>query len=169
MAPLLRRSWAPRGQTPILIQRTRSRDKASIIGVLSLSPRHQRVGLYFYLLPNANVTTPVLTAFLPQLKRHLRGRLILLWDRLLCHRAKDLHRYLARQTKLQVEYFPPYAPELNPVEYLWSYLKLNRLANYAAADAYALSVEAELGLREIQTSQRLLRSFLKASPLFARP
>jgi transposase len=168
MAPLLRRSWAPRGQTPILIQRTRSRDKASIIGVLSLSPRRRRVGLYFCLLPNENVTAVRLTGFLRQLKQHLCGPAILVWDRLLCHRAIHLQHFLARQAKLRVEYFPPYAPELNPVEYLWSHLKLNHLANYAAADAYDLAVEAEFGLLDIQSDRQLLRSFLEASPLFSR-
>jgi hypothetical protein len=45
MAPLVRRTWAPRGQTPILLRRTRSRDKVSMIATVTVSPRHRRVGL----------------------------------------------------------------------------------------------------------------------------
>src|SRR3989442_37037 len=46
MAPLVRRTWAPRGQTPILLQRTRSHDKVSVTAVLTVSPRRRRVSLY---------------------------------------------------------------------------------------------------------------------------
>ena len=55
MAPLVRRTWAPRGMTPILAQRTRSRQKVSAIAALTLAPRRRRVGLYFSLYPDANI------------------------------------------------------------------------------------------------------------------
>src|SRR5262249_56141343 len=65
LAPVVRRSWAPRGQTPILYQRGRAREKVSMIAALTLSPRRRRVGLYFSLGANANVTTAWLIPFLP--------------------------------------------------------------------------------------------------------
>ena len=54
MAPLVRRTWAPRGHTPVLMQRGRSRRKVSVIGALVISPRRRRVRAYFSLLPDAN-------------------------------------------------------------------------------------------------------------------
>jgi hypothetical protein len=57
LAPVVRRTWAPCGRTPILHQRAAARQKVSIIAVLTLSPRRQRLGLYFSLRANENVTT----------------------------------------------------------------------------------------------------------------
>lgn len=169
MAPLLRRTWARRGQTPFIYQRTRAREKVSAIGVLSLSPAGRHVGLYFSLLPNQNVNAEVLVSFLHQLLRHLRGHVILVWDRLSVHRAREVKQIVARQPRLQLEYLPPYAPEFNPVEQVWSHLKRNPLANLAAQSAAELAVEAQLSLLRIRGRPSLLRSFLKATPLFACP
>jgi putative transposase len=134
LAPVVRRSWAPRGQTPILYQRGRARDKVSILAALTLSPRRRRPGLYFSLRANENVTTAWLVPFLRALRRHLRGAFVLVWDRLPGHRAHVVTTYLHRRHR-HVALLPPYAPELNPVEILWAYLKRNPLANFAASDA----------------------------------
>jgi transposase len=168
MTPLLRRSWAPVGQTPILYQRTRSRQKVSMIAALSISPRRRRVGLYFSLLPNQNVTAVEVIAFLRQLRAHLGRSIIVIWDRLNAHRARLTNAYLCGQRAIRPEFLPPYAPELNPVEIVWSYMKLNPLANLAATDALELSQIADREARAIQDDQSLLPSFIRAGPLFIR-
>lgn len=168
LAPLVRRTWAPRGQTPVLYQRTARRDKASAIAALSLSPRRQRVGLYFAVLPDENVTAVHLVRFLADLARHLPGPLLLVWDRLASHRSRVLAAFRARRPRLEVEWLPPYAPELNPVELLWSYLKLNPLANHPAVNSYFLAATARRHLHRVGRRQALLRSFLRATPLFSR-
>ena len=168
MTPLVRRSWAPRSQTPILHQRTRSRGKVSIIAALTVSPARRRVGLYFSLLANANVTTVPLAAFLRQLSRHIRGPMVVIWDRLTSHRARALRHSLRRIKRFHFEFLPPYAPELNPVEPIWSYLKRNPLANFAPADSAELLRQARKHVRRIQRDQDLLRSFLRSTPLFLR-
>ena len=60
---------------------------------------------------------------------------------------------------------PPYAPELNPIEYAWGYLKQNPLANYAAIDTKELADTARHYGRSLQRQQHLLRSFILHSPL----
>lgn len=167
MSPHLRRTWAPVGQTPILYQRTRAREKVSMIAALAVSPRRRKVGLYFSLLPNQNVTTETLTPFLRQLRRQRGGRLYLVWDRLPVHRS-TLTRLRKRSTKFHSAFLPPYAPELNPVEMLWSYLKMNPLANFPPKDAQQLHRRARRHTRKIQADQTLLRSFIQATPLFLR-
>jgi transposase len=168
MAPLVRRSWAPRGRTPILYQTTRSREKVSIIAALSVSPQRRRVGLYFSLYPNANVTMAAVVAFLRELARHLQHAIILIWDRLPAHRGRTIRRFLARRKRCRAVFLPPYAPELNPVERLWSYLKTNPLANLAAPDAEPLSRLAHRQARKVQQRQALLRSFIRSTPLAVR-
>ena len=70
---------------------------------------------------------------------------------------------------IHMEFFPPYAPELNPAEPLWSYLKMNPLANHAPADIHLLSRTARYHARKIRNKPDILRSFLYATPLFLRP
>ena len=82
MAPLARRSWSPRGHTPVLVQRGRSRRKVSVIGALVISPKRRRVRAYFRLHPEANLDGPLVLSFLKQLLRALRVPLELVWDRL---------------------------------------------------------------------------------------
>ena len=165
MAPLVRRTWAPSGQTPRLLQKTRSTEKVSAIAALTISPVRHRVGLYVSLLSNRNVRTAQLRRYLATLRRHIRGPIILIWDRLNVHRAKTLTLWMARQRGMQAIFLPPYAPDLNPVELFWSYLKYHRLANYAARTVTALSITARRHLRHTARRQSLLRSFIRGTPL----
>lgn len=165
MAPHLRRTWAPIGETPILYQRTRSREKVSMIAAITVSPQRRRLGLYFSLLPNENVTVDNLIPFLRQLRRHLPQGFILLWDRLASHKAIRMQQFLEGQKNIRSEFFPPYAPELNPVEGLWAFLKMNPLANLAPHDAVELSRLARSSTQRAQGNARLLRSFLHRTGL----
>jgi hypothetical protein len=134
MTPLVRRSWAPKGKTPLLSQRTRHYQKVSAIAALTVSTKRRRVGLYFSLLSNANIDSTQVQVFLQELRRHIQNPIILIWDRLKTHRSVKVQRWMAGQHGFSCEFLPPYAPELNPVENIWSYLKHNPLANFAAAD-----------------------------------
>jgi len=165
LAPVVRRSWAPCGHTPILYQRGRARHKVSIIAALTLSPRRCRPGLYFSLRANENVTTVCLVPFLRALTRHLRGPFILAWDRLPGHRAQVVTGYLGRRHR-EVVLLPPYAPELNPVEIFWAYLKSNPLANFAALDSTHLARVATRHVQRLRCRRDLLRPFFDATPLF---
>jgi DDE superfamily endonuclease len=89
MAPLVRRTWAPRGATPIMLQRGRSHEKVSAIAALVVSPRRDNVRFFFRLHPDENIKTPLIVSFLRQLSRQLGKRTFLVvWDRLNAHRAK---------------------------------------------------------------------------------
>ena len=164
MAPLVRRTWAPVGQTPIVYQRTRSRERVSMIAALTVSPGRRKLGLYFCLLPNENVVTAVVLRFVRQLRRHLGAPLVVVWDRLNVHRCA-WGKLQSRSQSIHAVFLPPYAPELNPVELFWSYLKMNPLANWPAVDADQLRRRAQRHAQQIADDQGLLRSFLKATPL----
>lgn len=168
MAPLVRRTWAPRGRTPELIQRTRSHKKVSIIAALAVSPARDAVRLYFRLYPDRNIKAAEVVEFLRQLMRHLRRPAIVILDRLPAHRSKRVRALLVATPALDMELLPPYAPELNPVEYLWSFLKLNPLANRPFFDLDTLADTARAHTRSLQHDQKLLRSFLAHSPLSLR-
>src|SRR3990172_279629 len=161
MGPLVRRSWQPRGQTPVLVQRGRRLERVSIIAALCVSPRRDRVRLYFRLHPQTNIAAPQVIDFLRQLRWQVRSPLVLVWDRLGAHRSKAVSRFLQPASTLHVVLLPPYAPELNPVEMVWGYLETNPLANFAFFDLPTLTATARHHSRRLQRHQALLRSFIR--------
>ena len=166
MAPLVRRTWAPIGQTPFLYQKTRSHKKVSMIAALTIPPIRQRIGLYFSLHADANITSSLVIRFLKNLSRHLQKPLIVIWDGSKIHRSKALSRFLQKRSRLCITFLPAYAPELNPVEPFWGYLKKNPLANFAPINTKELSRMARYHSGRIRAQPGLLRSFLHATPLF---
>ena len=165
MAPLVRRSWAPRGDTPILRQRTRSHQKVSVIAAPCVAPDRAVVRRYFRLHPNANINARRIVAFLSQWERQLAAPFVVVWDRLSAHRSVAVRQHLATRPQARSVCLPPYAPELNPVEYLWGYLKRNPLANLAIPEVQELADTARSCTRSIQRRSDLLKSFVQHSPL----
>ncbi len=169
MAPLVRRTWAPRGHTPVLLQRGRSRRKVSVIGALVISPRRRRVRAYFGLLPDANFDGELIRAFLMQLCRALRVPMTLIWDRLSAHIGAPVAPWLVRNRhRVCAHLLPPYAPELNPVELIWGHTKANPLANFAPRELDELLAQTHLATLAIGEDEPMLRSFLKHGPLSLR-
>jgi len=154
LAPTVRRTWAPRGQTP-LVRHWDRRDRISVISGLSVSPVRQRLGLY-YQWHHHNIRQAEVCEFLSHLLRHLRGPVIVLWDRLLLHRLPPVHELCRRTPRLRLEYFPTYAPELNPDEQVWNLTKA-RLANGSPDDRYDLALSLIDALEVCRHSQVLLR------------
>lgn len=168
MAPLVRRTWAPRGHTPVLYQRTRSHKKVSVIAALCIAPKRDHIQLYFRLHPDANINSTSVCSFLKNLSQQLNSPLILIWDRFLAHRAKKVQALIHNNSNMQSFFLPPYAPELNPVENVWGYMKMNPLANNAREDIDSLANDTRHSGRSLQRKQTLLRSFINHSPLFLR-
>lgn len=170
MGPLVRRSWAPRGHTPVLMQRGRSRRKVSAIGALAISPRRHRVRASFSLLADASFDGEHIVPFLRQLCRAVRAPITLVWDRLQAHVGEPVKGWLEQNRhRIRAELLPPYAPELNPVELIWSHAKTNGLANFAPAEFDELAMGAHLTVLAIGDDEPLLRSFLSHCALSFRP
>jgi hypothetical protein len=73
-----------------------------------------------------------------------------------------------RPRRLHFDYFPPYAPELNPVEYVWAHTKMNQMANATAMQLDALATGTRRSMRSLQKKQPLFRAFFKESGLSLR-
>ena len=161
LQPLVRRTWAPRGERPVMYCWDR-RDRLSVIAGLTLSARRRRVGLYFA-IHRQNVRTPEVEAFIRRVQRQVGRPLIVAMDRLPAHRSAA--RRLAGDARLTVEWLPAYAPDLNPVEPAWSHTKYADLGNYVADDVLDLELEADVSLEQSRGDQKLLRSFFHAARL----
>lgn len=168
MAPLVRRSWAPQGHTPVLYQRTRTHKKVSVIAALCVTPDRDRVHLYFRLHPDANINSLYVADFIRILSRQLDGPIVLIWDRFSAHRSKKVQALLRDHHDYHAYFLPTYAPELNPVENVWSYLKMNPMANLALMDVDSLADTTRKSGRSLQRKHKLLRSFIRHTPLFLR-
>lgn len=168
MAPWARRSWSPHGQTPVLPQRTRSHQKVSAIAALCIPPSRDRLSFFFRLHPDQNISIPEIKKFLRTLARHLPGSAVVIWDHLQAHRSAQVDEVLRHVLGSRASFLPPYAPDLNPVEYAWSHLKTGSMANLAATQLDVLAAAAHRGHRRLQRNQLLLRSFLAHTPLFLR-
>ena len=165
MLPTVTRTWGQRGHTPILKHRLRHREKVSAIGAISLSPKRRHVGLYQRWYPNQNVRQGEVVELLGYLSRHLRGRLVILWDRANPHRGKQVKAWCAEHPQVVLEPLPAYAPDLDAVDYLWAYLKAHPLANHGLLDVLSLLKEARRASEDIRQRQDLLRGFLRATKL----
>jgi transposase len=163
LQPLRRRTWAPRGRTPILRAWDR-RDRLSAIGALTISPRRRRLALYFR-WQRGNVGAEDLVAFVRQLHRHLGTPLTLVWDRSGPHRKAARLLLANRPRWLRIEWLPPYAPELNPAEQVWNHAKGVDLVNNPADDLAQLTNHVRASLARQRQSQPLLRAYFKHARL----
>lgn len=162
LIPNVARTWAPKGCTPI-VRYVYKQDRISAISALAVSPKHKRLALYLH-LRTRNLTGLDVRAFLTHLLRHLRGPVVLLWDRGTIHRRSEVKQWITAHPRLQVEAFPAYAPELNPAEYVWNQAD-RALANSAPTDLLQLNGRLRNSVRRIRGSQPLLWSCLHASDL----
>jgi len=153
------RTWAPRGQTPVLVHRY-AWPKFSAISGVSTDAR------LFILVRAGAIATPEVLVFLRHLLRHVHGPIVLIWDNLNTHRSVAVREFLQEhRNRLRVEYLPAYAPELNPDEWLWRYLKRVELANFAPLGLPDLKRELRLAVMRVRVRPRLVRSFFHASAL----
>jgi transposase len=165
MAPLVRRTWAPRGRTPDLDQ-CGTRQKVSVAAALWLSPRRERLGLYFRTLPDGSFDNWYVAAFLEAMLHDLPGRFVVVWDGGPMHRGDPIRQLTSHfADRLSLEDLPPWAPTLNPVDTLWGWLKYDQLCNFAPRDALQLNERVIMELTAIREDQTFLRNLYHGSEL----
>jgi len=161
----VRRTWAPKGKTPVLRHRYRRGKQLSMCGLVAYRPEdgdaEPATWMGFDLLEGAYDTR--------QCIRVLDGLghqpVTFVWDNLGAHHARALKEWAATQSWLELAYLPSYAPELNPVEGLWANLKGCELANRCCADRQELIATAQVGSIRVRRDLDLLRSFLAGTGL----
>ena len=163
--PLVRRTWAPKGKTPVLPSWGRHRDKVSVIAALSVAPTRRRLGLYWLADPKNYVTAETVVKFLHELLKHLRGRIIVVWDGGSNHKGPLIRALCARHPRLHLERLPAYAPELNPVEQVWSHLKYARLPNFVPKSLSHLDQTVCAHLQSVGQTPGLLKALWHGSKL----
>ncbi len=157
------KTWSPQGCTPVHYHRQRRRDKVSVISGISVSTRRQRLGLYYQLYFD-NIGQDEVCLSLRELLRHLRGSVIVLLDNSSTRQGAPLQQLLRQHSRLHIEHFPSYAPELNPDEGVWSLAK-RALANSCPNDVEELVEDVIGSINRIRISTQKLRGCILQSGL----
>jgi len=158
--PPVRRTWAPRGKTPVL-RHSFNWKKLSICSTIAYRWDGRRSRLLFQIVSDS-FTDEKLITFLSQLRKEFRWKkLILIWDGLPSHRSRKMQQYLWLQRRwLTVVRLPPYAPDLNPVEFIWGNIQATELANRCTDDLGGMVQGVKQGFSRIHANRCLSYSFL---------
>jgi len=166
MTPCVKKTWSPRGDTPAVPYRNRRQKKVSVLGAVALRPATGDLALLCDFHPDSYVRGEQAAAFLHRvLAEYPTGPVDVVWDNLSAHRAPIVKEVLAANPRLTLHYLPPYAPDLNPVEWVWCLAKHHRMANHAIAEVDQLHAEAKRHLDDIADAPDLLRSCFRGAGL----
>ena len=132
-SPIRRRTYAPRGKTPV-IKVTEPHRRISTAGAITISPNRRSLNFIYHVLPNnQNFRGVTIVVFLKEIIHRIRSPMTILWDGFSIHLSEPVNEFLKQHPEISIEPLPEYAHELNPVDKVWLYLKYDCLANFAPA------------------------------------
>jgi transposase len=165
LAPLLRRTFAPRGKQPIS-KNADPHGKISVIGAMTISPERHNFGFHFHLAcDNVNFSGHSIVPFIESLRRRIPGPFTIIWDGIRIHGAKPLADYFTRHRKIVIESFPPEASEVNPADKVWGYVKHARLPNYTPPDLKELRRRITSEFKRLRKRPDLLEALFRRTGL----
>ena len=136
LLPMVVRTYAPVGKRPILHEHL-SRDHLSAMSGITLE------GKLYMLEQERAFKGEDVVRFLKHLMRQIPGKLLVIWDGSPIHRGQAVKEYLAggAASRVRLEQLPGYAPDLNPDEGVWKYLKCVELKNLCCRSLSELKIE----------------------------
>ena len=154
LLPAVVRTYAPRGHTPIL-RVLQTNDHLSVMS--GITPQ----GWLFTMIRNEALNGLDSVHFLNHLLWQIKGKLLVIWDGSPIHRNQFVKAYLedGAAKKIHLEQLPPYAPDLNPDEGVWDYLKYVELENLCCTNLNDLRQELLLAIRRLRHKPELIQSF----------
>ncbi len=153
--PGMVRTWAPRGQTPVL-RAPLMYEHLSVIGAITPT------GQLLLQVHERAIRGQEVVRFLRHLLRHVGQRLLVVWDGLPAHRGQSVKQFLSQMRgRIHVERLPGYAPELNPKEGVWKQLKLVEMKNLCCAHLEELKVEFRRAKERLRHKREVIRACFK--------
>ncbi len=153
LLPMAGRTWAPRGHTPVL-RVPLTRDPLSAISGITLD------GRLFMQVRTASYNAAAVVGFLRVLLRKIKGSILLIWDGSPIHRGHAIKDFLKRgaASRWHLEQLPGYAPDLNPDEGIWNYLKRVELGTVCCPDLDHLSIALIQARERLRHKRESIRS-----------
>jgi transposase len=159
----LKRTWSPRGRTPILRTSIDHKQRLNLIGAVCISPKQRRIELHTQSHTQA-ITGEEVILFLKHLLQCVSGPIVMVWDKHPIHGRRKVKDFLAKHPRLQVYDFPTAAPELNPTEFVWTQVT-DYLAGYAPRNITELRARVRAGINRVRRSPRRLWACIFGSDL----
>ena len=154
--PNLGRTYGLKGSTPV-VKTTGQRQKVSAISAVSSK------GSFWSQVYTGMLNAGRFVEFLKDFRRGGRGRVYMVVDGHPSHRAKIVAKYVAScNGDLELHFLPPYAPDLNPDEFVWQYAKTNGVAKKPLKKNESLKERVKSDLAAIKRKPKLVRSFFQA-------
>jgi transposase len=148
-------TWAPRGKTPI-VKTTGSRHKVNLIS--AITPR----GAMRFMVTEGSVTSSVFIDFLKRLIAKAERSIFLIVDNHSVHRSSEVREFVrSTNGKLRLFFQPPYAPELNPDELVWNYLKNHKIGRQSTKNGWDLYKRVESVMKSLQKLPEKIKSFFR--------
>lgn len=156
LLPAAVRTYAPRGQTPIL-RVPLSWDHLSAIGAITPD------GDLYIMTQQRAFKGPDIVRFLRHLLRHIDGDLLIIWDGLPAHHGQAVKGFLSQGAarRVHLERLPGYAPDLNPTEGIWHYLKGVELRNLCCHDLSELRYELRKAVARLRHKPDVIRGCIQ--------
>jgi transposase len=156
LLPAAVRTYAPRSQTPVL-RVPLTRDHLSVISAITPD------GRLFLMVQERPYRSTDVVRFLAHLLRHLCGKLLVIWDGSPIHRGQPVKDFLAQGAarRLHLEQLPGYAPDLNPDEGIWHYLKRVELRNVCCRDLRHLRRELRLAAMRLRGKRDVIQGCIR--------
>ncbi len=149
-------TYAPRGRTPIL-RFPLTRDHLSVIGAITPD------GKLYTMIQEDSFKGPDIVRFLRHLLRHIDGKLMIIWDGLPAHQGQPIRDFLSQGAahRIHLERLPGYAPDLNPTEGIWHYLKHVELRNLCCHDFPELRLELGNAIARLRHKSNVILSCIQ--------
>jgi transposase len=159
LLPGVVKTYAPKGRTPI-VDEWQTRDHLSVMG--GVTPQ----GKVYSLVRPTSLNGLHSIEFLVHLGRLGADRLLVVWDGSPIHRRAEVKAFVAEAgDAIHLEPLPPYAPDLNPVEWLWRHLKEVEMRNLTCLDLEQLHMELHLALGRVRQKAALIGAFFEGAGL----
>jgi transposase len=151
-------TWAPKGQTPVIQQSFTWKQMSAVAGLSWWR--------FYFRFFDGPIRSAQVIEFLGALSRHIAKPLLIIWDGVGPHKSRAVKEWLEQQQgRISIAFLPPYAPELNPVEAIWAYLKKHELANLCPTRLSEVSSFARRRLNCMRRRPKLIRAFWQQAEL----
>ena len=155
LLPAAVRTYAPCGETPVL--RYPYWEHVSVIS--AITPE----GKLYTMTQEEAFRGPAIRRFLKHVLRHIPGKLLVVWDRLPAHRSRVIKDFLRTEDghRIHLAQLPSYAPELNPDEGVWNYLKRVELKNVCCHTLSELRAELRKAIARLRHKTSVILGFIR--------
>jgi len=154
--PVLGRTYGLKGHTPVV---TTSGQRQSLNVISAINAR----GEFWAVTYTGKLNAESFVAFLGNFMASQTGKIFLVVDGHPAHKANLVKRYIrSLKGRLELHFLPPYAPDLNPDEFVWSYMKNNGVSKKPLKKNESLQSRIDQDLNTIRMNRHLVESFFHA-------